>query len=177
MSKRLIFILVLLLVLLFPITLILEIILISELAYEIMMWDTHNTAERVSEDASRIEEIFEQAEETKDYTICDQAGVFTGRCYNHLARILNDPSLCREISGGETHRGTCGAGPGSYEYTYMPYCSIYTTYGGYDDGLGVCVAEASNYSTEECMKISSDVERNDCLYEIERKERYSSYNR
>ncbi len=111
-----------------------------------------------------INSIFGKAIQSKNASVCDSAVGFADRCYNTVARALNDPSLCRELPSDEPDKYTCMAGP---EGEPMD-CLIYSDYGGFGEDLGRCVAEASGFSAAACERISDARQREECLDDISR---------
>src|SRR5271157_2766406 len=105
--------------------------------------------------------IFDQAMQSKNASLCDSAGGFAARCYDQVARASGDPSLCRPIPQIEPDEGVCLAGPDGEPQD----CGAYS-YGGFNDDLGKCIAEASNFSITACEGISDGNQREECLIDI-----------
>lgn len=109
-----------------------------------------------------VEDIFIKAIETKDASICDQAGEFSNRCYNHIARLLKNPDLCKVLPDFEPGESACGAAPIDYR---PKYCGVYE-YGDYDEDFGKCIADASGYNIEKCKQIIDKEQSESCLVHI-----------
>lgn len=106
--------------------------------------------------------IFHEAIETKDADLCDQLGIYSNRCYNQVARALEQPELCRDVPR-EPDSGTCRAAPG---YIAEKYCCEIYSFGGFEESLGKCMADSSNYDLEACNEIQDKTQKDDCFLHI-----------